>query len=271
MSVSASALCTLVNLKLSLGITTATTDTLLEQAIDRATATLQRYCSRNFVSQRYHEWHDTQGHRRLVLKHNPIAKIRFIGIGAEAAITVGSTDASDIAATVSVEDTAVQLYRVASTGTGAATELLLSTYDSTVELAAQINATSGFSASTVVGFPSHYLRRRAAVNLLQGTGTLYAPSESIDEYTFDPDTGIIYGGLLRQPQSILVDYLGGYTTVPYDVEYAAIKLASRMFNSRQRDEGLSSESLGGYSYSLRGAAEIDADMRALLDPFKRLR
>jgi len=48
-------------------------------------------------------------------------------------------------------------------------------------------------------------------------------------------------------------------------------IAQRIYHGRKRDMGVGSESLGGYSYSLRGSAEIDMEAKMLLDPYRRLR
>lgn len=50
-------------------------------------------------------------------------------------------------------------------------------------------------------------------------------------------------------QSVIVDYTGGWTTIPEDLEQACIELIKHMFQSRSRDEALQSETTEGYSYT----------------------
>lgn len=271
MSISTNSLVSLATLKAFLGITSTTDDTVLEYSIDRASALIQRYCARNFVSQRYIEWHDTYGANRVALLHNPVENVRFVGAGGDNVISVDSTISTDIACTISVNDTHVHLFRAASNGQESSTTLTFASHDSTSEMAAQINATTGFSASALLNVKSAYLRKIAGRDLKQQTALLEAPTEGLTDYAIDYDRGIIYGDTLRRYQGFLVDYNGGFTTVPYDIEQAATSIATRIYRGRQRDPGVSSESLGGYSYSLRSGSEIEMEEKAMLDGWRRLR
>jgi hypothetical protein len=67
-----------------------------------------------------------------------------------------------------------------------------------------------------------------------------------------------------------VSYTAGIDTVPQSVNLAALKWASYLFLRRKRD-GLSSESLLGYSYGLQGDNPILMDIKPLLDPHKHIR
>lgn len=271
MAISTNSLVSLATLKAFLGITSTTDDTVLEYSIDRASAMIQRYCARNFVSQRYYEWHDTYGADRVPLKHNPVENVRFVGVGGDSVLSVASTTATDIACTISVNDTHVHLFRAASNGQETSTSITFAAHDTTVEMAAQISATTGFSASALLNVKSAYLRKVAGIDLKNQTALLEAPTEGLTDYAIDYDRGVIYGPTLHRYQGFLVDYSGGYATVPYDVEQAATSIATRLYRGRQRDPGVSSESLGGYSYSLRAGSEIDAEMKSMLDGYRRLR
>ena len=48
-------------------------------------------------------------------------------------------------------------------------------------------------------------------------------------------------------------------------------MASRLYKGRTRDEGVQSESLGGYSYTLRSSSELDASAKDLLAGWRSLR
>ena len=76
----------------------------------------------------------------------------------------------------------------------------------------------------------------------------------------------------QMTQNIFVDYTAGYTTVPDDLESACITLASSLYHSRERDEGLKSEKLGDYSYTVAegGTDPIDSGIRRALAPFMEL-
>ena len=69
----------------------------------------------------------------------------------------------------------------------------------------------------------------------------------------------------------MIDYTAGYATIPADIEQAATSVAARLYQGSARDAALSSESLGGYSYSVRAAAEVDSLEREMLAPYRRIR
>jgi len=271
MAISTNSLVTLTTLKAFLGITTTTDDAILESSIDRSSDYIRRYCARNFVATRYYEWKDTYGANRVTLRHNPVTNVRFVGVGGDNVITVNSSISTDAAATISVDDAHVHLFRADSNGEEYSTTLTLSSYDTTNEMAAQINATTGFTASALLNVKSCYLRKLAGRDLKQQTCLLEAPTEGLTDYTLDCDRGIIYGPTLSRYQGILIDYTGGFDTVPYDIQQATIEMATRLYRGRKRDPGLASESLGGYSYSTRSASEVDASTKMILDGYRRLR
>lgn len=271
MAIATNSLVTLVSLKAYLGVTTTTDDALMESLIDRASDFIQRYCARYFVSQRYTEWHDTYGADRVALKNNPVENIRFIGVGGDNVISVASTIASDIACTISVNDVHVHLFRAASNGQETSTTLTFASHDSTSEMASQINSTTGFSATALLNVKSAYMRKLAGRDLKNQTVLLEAPTEGLTDYHIDYNRGIVYGPTLKRYQGFLVDYTGGYGTIPYDLQQATIDIAARLFHSRKRDPSLASESLGGYSYSMRSVSEVDASTKVILDSYRRLR
>jgi hypothetical protein len=271
MAVATNSLTTLVSLKQYLGVTTTTDDALMESLIDRASDFIQRYCARNFVSQRYYEWHDTYGADRIALKNNPVEHVRFVGVGYDNAISVQSTVASDISVTVGVDSDHVHLHRINSSGVETSSQAVFATYPSTNLLAAAISGVTGFSASAVLNLPTKYLRKIAGADLKQKTIYLQAPTDSLTDYMIDDARGIIYGPTLTQYRSFFVDYEGGYGTIPYDLQQATIEMASRLLNSRKRDPSLQSESLGGYSYSLRSVSDLDSSTKLVLDSYRRLR
>ena len=262
---------TLALTKTYLGVTSTTDDALLETLIDRSSAYIQRYLGRTLTSQRYYEWTDTFNSGRVALKHNPMQFVGFVGAGSESVITVNATIASDVFASITVNDVNVHLFRVSSIGTESSTTLTFASYDTTSEMATQINATTGFSASSLLSVPTKYLHKLAGRELKNSTAYLTAPTESLADYSIDYERGIIYGPTLKQYQSLLVDYTGGYSEIPFDLQQAAIELTARSYRGRLRDPGLSSESLGGYSYSARSVSELEASTKSILDSYRRLR
>jgi hydrogenase/urease accessory protein HupE len=271
MPVDANSLISLADLKTYLGIVSSTDDTLLEDCIDRASAVIERYLARKIKSRSLVEWYDTYGASRLVLKTSPVSSIQFVGVGQDAAITVGSSDSTDAAVSVSVNDTGVRLHRMTSAGAETTTDLAFATYTTTTDLAAAIHATAGFTATTILARPSRRLRRLAGKDLLNATVNIEVADETLVDYLADMDRGIIYGKQLAQYRSVVIEYTAGFATVPYDIEQAAMTVASRLYQGRKRDTGLASESIGDYSYNLRAGAEIDAEMKSMLQGWRTLR
>jgi hypothetical protein len=81
----------------------------------------------------------------------------------------------------------------------------------------------------------------------------------------------VYGRSFDRARSVLVDYRGGYETIPADVEQATLMVVGKFFRDRTRDASVQSESLGGYSYSLRSGDETAKEIESLLGPYKRIR
>lgn len=91
-------------------------------------------------------------------------------------------------------------------------------------------------------------------------------------YTFDPDSGALHyyeseglslaafqnpdlntGRFPRGIRNVKATYVGGYANqaaVPGDLEQLAIELAADVWRAKGRDTNLTSESIGGYSYTL---------------------
>jgi hypothetical protein len=109
-----------------------------------------------------------------------------------------------------------------------------------------------------------------------------------------PNTALVRGGLLykdldpgTEKKSIAVVYVGGWVTpaqfasggwpgparsLPYDVEQAAIVVATAMYRGGGADPRVQSESLGDYSVTYwQGGAGIPEQAQALLGPYTRLR
>lgn len=271
MAVAATSLVTLAEAKTFLGVTSGANDAILESCIDRASKWVETYCGRRFTDARVQEVHDSYGADRIVLRNPPAAQVFFVGGATDTVLTVNSTDSTDAFASVSVDSTSLHLHRRSSTGATTTTSISLATYDTTNELAAQVNATAGFAATANENVPSMYVRKVAGRDLRASSCLLQGWTESLSDYRIDEQKGIISGRFLAEYQSVLVDYTGGFATIPYDVAQATLVVTARFFRDRTRDAGIASESLGGYSYSRRAASEQQQEIRELLAGYRRLR
>ena len=286
MAVGTYALTSLANLKAWMGITASTDDTVLESAIDRATARIESYVGRQILSRSYAEWRSGAGVDAIRLHQWPVSQVTGVWTGAYAALVVSSADATDLRASISVNqetgNNAVILTRTTSAGVTTTTTLSFATYPTTAALATAIGSTAGFACTLGKNIRSVQLRPRAAGDVVLATVTLFA-ADTASEYTYDYDTGRLMidqswwaywpmdrGIMPDAVKSVCVEYTAGYATVPDDIEQACIEIAAMMYRDRKRDSGLQSESLGDYSYTRANRAEVDAIMSGLLADWREI-
>lgn len=283
MAVDQYAITTLAALKAHLGITTSTDDALLEAAIDRATYAIEAYLDRKVVQRRVKEWTSANGGKSVVVKNPPIGHVHFIGSGSRLALTVSSTDSSDLSATVTVSDIRVTLTRVASNGNETVTQVNYANHNTAAEIVSHINSNAtGFLATLGTNCVAERLNRIVGRDLKYAPCLLTFPDQAQFDVSGDLERGILYIGLNGYPTdfggnfpvgpiSVFVDYDGGFETVPPDIVLACLQMASASYSQRGRDTSLASESFGDYSYSVRSGAEMDSESRRLLAPWKRYR
>jgi len=113
-------------------------------------------------------------------------------------------------------------------------------------------------------------------DLGQTYGTVFAASDFFKEPINNPRRGWPFSRLLaigayifpsNLPQSVRVKGVWGWSAVPYEVQAATQMQASRIFSRRQSPFGIAgSPDLG----TVRLSARLDADVEALLRPFRKL-
>jgi hypothetical protein len=269
MSLDSNALVTLAEAKTYLGISGSDDDTLLNSLINNSSTAIESYCDRNFIAQNYSEFYNGLGQRKLRLRNFPVTSIQRLATGSKLAMTVSSTDTTDLRASVEVREGKINLQRFASNGTESNTELTFATYKTTSALAAQITSTTGFSAEANDNALTADLYRVGAIDLMTGPGQLYYPDLADTQYRIHDDRATIefidasdyaFFGRgsdegIRMPSSfagILVDYTAGYTNVdsiPKDLKQACLLMVQYLFNLSKQDTTLASETIGAYSYS----------------------
>jgi hypothetical protein len=294
MAVGQYALTTLAGLKAHLGITVSTYDTILEQYIDHASAKIERWIGRQIKLRNYFEWYGGNDVRSVRVKQYPINNVVGVYTGLAAALTIASTDSSDIRLTVSINTDplgtvsngtlapGVTLTRTTSAGTTSTNTLTFATYPDTTSLVAAINAITGYSATVTTAMRCAQLHPRAGGDIKMATVVLTGVDVS-SEFVYDSYLGIV---TIRQDafpmashnarypsalQSTLIEYSAGYTTVPDDIHQACLVIAGTMYLSRKSDTSLQSESLGDYSYSMASADSSRAMMEDMLGSWKEIR
>ena len=284
MAVDANSLTTLANLQSYLGIAASIDETILERSIDRASALIESILGRPIKARDLYEWHDSLGTDQIGVKVRPINHVKFVAFGAQNAISVSAASGStDIIATVEVGTTHVRLYRVDSGGQSHATQIQFTNHQTTAEVATEIASTTGFDATAIEDFDAQQLHPRAGVNVLTTTAYLSAAWDTTADLRVDHEAGIISMVSDAFPsdhwatefpaeyRSVLVAYNGGHDVVPFDIEQACLEAAAAMYRDRKKDLGVTSESLGDYSYSVAATGRLVQQIRGMLGARVRIR
>lgn len=286
------ALATLSDLKSWVGETSSANDTLYERAINYATALIESYIGRRIRARDYVFWLDGHGSRSVKLPEYPIVATNFVGYGSVDAIEVVGSDSTDADALVSVGplagsvlDASVRLVR-APAPPGAiptTTSLSTATHPRTSSMATQIAATAGFSATVLHEAPSRYLHRTGPKSVAAVPYRLTIPDRQAIEWRMDAERGILHvtrtyrwwpdddRSFPREWQAICVDCRAGFDPVPDAIKFACLELAAAAYRNRVRDQGVASESLGDYSYSLRAQTDAITAMEETLVAWRELR
>jgi hypothetical protein len=249
---------------------------LIGNLITRAQAWIETYTGRKFDEATYREWHNGSRQVPLPLRNWPVTAVKRMAYGSQTALTVTGSTASDLRATVEVQDDGIVLSRFASDGTEAATTLAFADYPTASDMATQVSSETGWTGTVGTNWITADLHRMGGQDA-KGLGVpLTYPSESDIEYRIDEDTGIVEiigGGAYGWPgwgecpgkfpngyQNILVHYTAGYAdgSIPADLEQIAIMIVADLYHAGEHDGTLKSESLGDYSYT-RGGDSGESD------------
>ncbi len=288
MALSANAIVSLADVKAYMRITSSSTDSLLETLIDAASTRIESYCDRNFIEQEYREFYNTNGQRRLRLRHFPVSQVTRLSTGSKQAFTVGGSISSDLRATVEVQDNKVVLDRYTSNGTNTTSNIAFGSYKTASAIVDEINTKTGFTATLVANCLAEDLFRVGGVNCNTAPQSFYFPDQDDTGYRLHEDRATIefvdqsdyafFGtGTDQGPRfpitfaGVEVEYKAGYeniAAIPNDLKEAAKMLVQYMFESSAKDPSLTSESIGSYTYS-RGTDPLmtEGGISMLLSPY----
>lgn len=128
----------------------------------------------------------------------------------------------------------------------------------------------------------HLLLRQYPINsittiTLDGTTLFPSGSSTLADLGFyisnDITGAVFYDNIwtVDLPNNITITYNGGYSQIPFDLEYAALFLSARMWE-RKGKEILKSERLGDYSYTVQDINEDnpfgDGTIKQTLDRYR---
>ena len=289
MAVDTYALVTLAQLKNWLGITSTDDDVILEDAIDRATSIIETHCDRKLKSRVFYEFVMPQGERTVTVDNYPIVSIDTIAYGSAISMTIESDSAStDVLATVENNGTNIRLRKVASDGTSTTATLALADYLTTSAIVNYINASvSGWSATLTENAYSFSLYRFGGRGVIDAPCNFEFPRDNVSEYRVDYSTGLIhliadrFPGIRSDDASanrfpsgfypVFVQYTAGFETVPADLQQVCIEVAADLYRERKQDKTITSESLGDYSYTQAGVAELLEGRMGKLAGYREIR
>ena len=233
---------------------------LVDTAIGVATAIIESYCRRTFISTSYTERYNGTGDGVLTLDNFPVTVLARVATSRSTAVQITNTDDStNQRAQVQVTSTGLTLTRMAS-GVSNSDTIAFSDYATITLLVAAVNALSGGWSATTQGdfgpWPS--------ADLYSGQGGQYCLDTNADLLLFDnyladvdlldSDAGLMRGEFPYGSKNILVEYTAGYVqaSLPEDLQQACARLAASLFDQMTSetggDHGLRREKLGEYSY-----------------------
>jgi hypothetical protein len=285
MAVDPYALTTLAKLQTYLGLSAGTDEGLLEDSIDAASAMIENTLDRKIMSREYWEWRDVAGNTRSISVRNPpITRIECVAVGSNTAITVSGDPAADaIGLSVHVQEDKVYLCRMDATGQKHQTSLSFGSHNTIAEMAAAIDGTTGFNAASLMNGPVQLLHPTGGFNVYGTTAYLTAAWDVTIDTRVDYGNGIIHLISDSWPsdhwftefragnRNVLLHYVGGYETVPYDIEQICLEIAAGLYRDRKRDTGVQSESLGDYSYTNAPTGRYQEMIRMRLGSKTRIR
>lgn len=296
MTVAATDLTTVAELKAYLHIADTSQDTFLQTIITQASLRIQNDCARMFNAADYLEFHNiTRGQTRVVPYNKPIIQVNRVAWGNSSAFQLVYTGSAVSAIAQITPARKLILTTISSAGSASVNiDLTSNSYSVWSQVITWINTNSGFVATLYANidgptrwlFPNVNLTLKSYnANFTQGFGFA---SVDIFTYTVDP----VYNTIGFQPftladyvfsergeaggfawpgmyQGLMIDYRGGFETLPGDVTLLADQICADIYNQSNRDNTIASESLGDYSYSNAGLMlkrELYADMLA---PYRR--
>lgn len=252
-------------------------DSLITNLINSASARIETYCQRQFLSRDYSEWYDGTGDQELFVENIPVTAVTRLSRDRISSLAISNSNGT----WASIRSNGTNLYcRLVSGATDTTNTLAYGTYTTITTLAAAVNALgSGWSANDLGygTYPTSDIIDCPALNCGDGQyAYLENPEDAENDWRWDEDSGRLYlpGGFSQGRQNILVEYTGGYSTVPYDVEECCHAILAYMYHGTQRDPALQSEKLGDYSWTTRSGQDdnsvIEQIMESRLSKYRRI-
>jgi hypothetical protein len=269
-------LTTLADVKLYLGAKAgAYTDAQITAMVNASSVAINKYCDRVFEATDYTEWLDGSDESKLRLPQYPVITLRRVLLNSFESMRLQNSAVGAFGASVSLAAGNLNLTVVGGASAGTDT-LTLVTYTTLALLQAAFVALGhGWIVTVVSEARPKDLRPIGLSGALSGEVGLESPDETQTiDVNIDPPSGLLYAHSTwpSGTQNVFVDYRAGYGTIPEDLAFIAVRLASDLLNSTQINSDLESERLGDYSYKVSTAAKglLAQKYSAELASYKRL-
>ncbi len=249
-------------------------DVLIGNLIDRASAEIETICERYFNTASYANWFDGNGAVDIYLDHWPVTAVARASFGKLNTLGVWCNSTTMTHASIRVTGASLILVHTDSTGS-TTTTLSFATYTTIALLAAQINATGSGWGSLGLSYGTYLtadLTQTPALYCLNQYAYLSHPYQALTDYLWDEPSGRLHypGGFTRGVQNIYIEYTGGYSTIPYDLEQACLMLIAYYYYGTRRDPALQSEKLGDYAWAAKGNDGFRTELTKRLEKYMRI-
>lgn len=230
---------------------------ILEKLIDRASVIIEDALHRKIKNRTFaFERHDGSD-GEIFLENFPVTEIIQICCGTLEVIRVKCQSTTCYNAYVSVDHSNSILKLIRDGVEDGSFDLSDVLYDTLGELAAAINAVSGWEAvimdSGFSSWPSSQLFDQFNKYCANEDTWLEVPDEPLSGYRVDKESGIIELSCDEGFQNVFVSYKGGFSAVPDSIIQGCCRFVAYLDNLRERDESLSNESEFDYRW---GAADL---------------
>ncbi len=269
-------LTTLVSAKEYLRISGTDDDSLIGNVIDRASAEIENICNRYFNTASYAKWFDGNASTQMYLDHWPVTAVSRVSSGRLNVLGIWCNSTSITWASARVTAAGLTLVQVDSSGSSTNT-LSFSTYTTIATLAAAIDALGSGWASLDLSYGTYLssdLAQTPALYCLNLYAYLPHPYQALCDYKWEESSGRLnyYGRFVRGVQNIYIEYTGGYTTIPFDVEQACLMLTASTYFGTRRDPSLKSEKLGDYAWAANTgeAGSVRSQLTKMLEKYIRI-
>lgn len=255
---------------------------VMQDIVNASSDLIEKWCNRTFALTTYDELLDGTGHQNLLLNNYPVTKIDRIMGSPMSVVSIRNTSSFVSRANFSTTSTTLGLTSVAN-GLTTPRTIDLTACPTLNDVVTAVNAFSGDGwSATAMGMYSSW-----------ATSELFAPQFCSDcrwtgigyiwHHTFgvpilqtNNDIGEVVSmtGFGRGYKRFRAIYTAGFTTIPQPVQQACASLAASVYQNREINSNLQSESLGSYSYTQatqKTWEALDIASRYALHQFKNTR